>query len=167
MNKNEKQDKINANKIFSLELNVVSFISPVIIMLIFIFTKEANIGTLISTALTFAFTAYMLKLTRTYEQVDTDINAFLDTLIFPRKNEMKDYFIFTFGILIVNSFILGIALITFYGLELYAKPTIVKCVLGGYYVSLALIGSSYFSMLIIFDFIISVVLYMKIKFIKE
>lgn len=159
--------KASPNRIFDLELNIVGFLSPVIIMLIFMFTKEANIGTLITAALTFAFTAYMLKLTRAYEQSETDIDIFMKTLIFPRKNEIKNYFAFLFVILLINFFTLGMALIAFYGFELYEQSGILKTMLVGYYVSLALVGCAYFSMLIVFDFMINIVLYMKINFTNE
>lgn len=85
--------KNNLEKIFSLELNVGSFIGAIIGTFIYFLGSQKGIENLISISLTFAFPIYLLKLTRTYEQVNCNKDSFLEEILFPKftKNELRLY----------------------------------------------------------------------------
>jgi len=154
MNENNQRANERIKNLFGLELNVVTFLSPFIIVLIFNVTKESTIDTMITNALTFSFTAYMFKLSRSYEQDQTDNNSFLKTLMVPRKSCVKEYFFVLIMILFMIITSIIIALTVYHGFHLDKSSSIVADILGGYYVSLAFVGSGYLSMLIVFDFLI-------------
>lgn len=161
MNKYNESENEKANELLGLEFNVVTFLAPIITVVIFSLSKNADIFNIITTALTFSFTAYMFKLSRTYEIENADNKRFLNTLIAPRKNEVGQYLLLVTVILMIIVSAVTVALVTFYGFNLNNSPTILARILGGYYVSLAFLASGYLSMLIIFDLIITLVLFMK------
>ena len=161
MNKYNESENEKANELLGLEFNVVTFLAPIITVVIFSLSRNDDIFNIITTALTFSFTAYMFKLSRTYEIENADNKRFLNTLIAPRKNEMGQYLLLVSVILIIILSAVTVALVIFYGFNLNNSPTILARILGGYYVSLAFLASGYLSMLIIFDLIITLVLFKK------
>lgn len=148
-----------AGKIFSLELNVGSFLGAIIATFMYFLSSQKGIENLISISLTFAFPIYLLKLSRTYEQVNCNKDSFLEEILFPKftKNGLRIYLktICIYAVLIIV-FILT-ALLWNLGLQndnnnLIAKIFCCYSVLGLFIASILLL------MDLVFDFVIGIFL---------
>lgn len=149
----------NSGKIFSLELNVGSFLGAMVATSIYFLNSQQGIESLISIALTFAFPIYLLKVSRTYEQVNCNKDNFIEEILFPKltKKGLKIYLktICIYAVLIIV-FIL-IALLWNLGLQNDNNNLIAK-VFCCYSVSALFIVSNLLLMDLVFDFLIGIFL---------
>lgn len=147
-----------SGKIFSLELNVGSFIGAIIATFIYFLGSQQDINSLISIALTFTFPIYLLKVSRMYEKEKCNSKNFVKAILFPKfsKTGLKIYLqnicLYAINIII---FIL-IALLLNNGLH-NVDNLIGKAICC--YSALALfIASSFLLMELVFDFLIGLIL---------
>lgn len=148
-----------SGKIFSLELNVGSFLGAIIAMFIYFLNSQQDIKSLVSIALSFAFPIYLLKVSRLYEQVGCNKDSFLKEILFPKlsKNDVKIYLITICKYLVLIAFFVCIALLFNIGLQNEANNLIKKAICC--YSALALfIASSFLLMELVFDFLIGLIL---------
>ncbi|MGW8126785.1 hypothetical protein ACWEYS_13240 [Staphylococcus xylosus] len=144
-----------SGKIFSLELNVGSFLGAIIAMFIYFLNSQQDIKSLVSIALTFAFPIYLLKVSRLYEQVECNRDNFLKEILFPKlsKNDVKIYSITICKYLVLIIVFILTALLWNLGLQNDNNNLIAK-VFCCYSVLALFIASSLLLMDLVFDFLI-------------
>ncbi|MDG0822758.1 hypothetical protein M4L38_08435 [Staphylococcus equorum] len=155
--------KSKSNELFSLELSVGIFFGGLIATLICYLNGQHDLKYFIITALTFAFPMYLLKTSRTYERIKCDKTEFNRLLMFPEISK-KGFGIYFQSICVyITVLVIFIASALFHNFVIQISPYTIITMYSYYAVLTSFIACCFFTMEIIFDFIIGIMLLGQIK----